>query len=145
MSLERTLSIIKPDAVENGYIGNILQRFEKNGLKIIACKMVWLSKACAEEFYGEHKARGFFASLVEYMTSGPVVVSVLEGENAVTRNREMMGATDPAKADAGTIRKDLGEALERNAAHGSDSVDSATREIARMFGGLEIFSYKRVK
>lgn len=145
MALERTLSIVKPDAVENGHIGNILGRFEKAGLKIVSTKMVWLSKSKAEEFYAVHKARPFFASLVNYMISGPVVISVLEGENAILKNREIMGATDPAKADAGTIRKDLGESIERNAAHGSDGQDTAKEEIAHFFAGLELCEYKRKK
>lgn len=143
--MERTLSIVKPDAVENGYIGNILQRFEKAGLKVIAGRLMWLSKNKAEEFYAVHKSRPFFASLVEYMISGPVFVSVLEGENAIAKNREIMGATDPAKAAPGTIRKDLGEGIERNAAHGSDGPDTAKAEIAHFFSGLEICEYKRKK
>jgi nucleoside-diphosphate kinase len=142
---ERTLSIVKPDAVENGYIGNILQRFEKAGLKIIASKLMWLPKAKAEEFYAVHKSRPFFASLVSYMCSGPVLVSVLEGENAIQVNRDLMGATDPAKAAPGTIRKDLGEGIERNAAHGSDGPDTARVEIAHFFSGLEICEYQRKK
>ncbi len=140
---ERTLSIVKPDAVENGHIGNILARFEKAGLKIVATRMIWLSKAKAEEFYAVHKSRPFFAGLVSYMISGPVVVSVLEGENAILKNRDLMGATDPAKATAGTIRKDLGENIERNAAHGSDGPDTAKVEISHFFSGLELSEYKR--
>jgi nucleoside-diphosphate kinase len=142
---ERTLSIVKPDAVENGHIGNILSRFEKAGLKVVAAKMIWLSKSKAEEFYAVHKSRPFFASLVDYMVSGPVVVSVLEGDNAIAKNREIMGATDPAKAAAGTIRKDLGESIERNAAHGSDGPDTARQEIAHFFSGLELSDYRRKK
>ena len=145
MALERTLSIVKPDAVENGYIGNILSRFEKAGLKILATKMIWLSKNKAEEFYAVHRSRPFFASLVNYMVSGPVVVSVLEGENAIAKNRDIMGATDPAKAAAGTLRKDFGESIERNAAHGSDGADTAQVEIAHFFSGLEISVYQRKK
>jgi nucleoside-diphosphate kinase len=143
--VERTLSIVKPDAVENGHIGNMLSRFEKAGLKIVAAKMIWLSKSKAEEFYGVHRARPFFADLVQYMVSGPVLVSVLEGENAIAKNRELMGATDPAKAAAGTIRKDLGESIERNAAHGSDGADTAKAEISHFFSGLELCEYKRKK
>jgi nucleoside-diphosphate kinase len=141
--IERTLSIVKPDAVENGHIGNILARFEKVGLKIVATKMIWLSKSKAEEFYAVHKSRPFFSGLVSYMISGPVVVSVLEGENAILKNRDLMGATDPAKATAGTIRKDLGENIERNAAHGSDGPDTAKVEISHFFSGLELSEYKR--
>ena len=141
--IERTLSIVKPDAVENGHIGNILARFEKAGLKIVATRMIWLSKSKAEEFYAVHKSRPFFGGLVSYMISGPVVVSVLEGENAILKNRDLMGATDPAKATAGTIRKDLGENIERNAAHGSDGPDTAKVEISHFFSGLELSEYKR--
>lgn len=142
---ERTLSIVKPDAVENGYIGNILQRFEKAGLRIVAAKMIWLTPIKAQEFYAVHKERPFFKDLVNYMVSGPVLVSVLEGPNAIAKNRELMGATDPAKAAAGTIRKDLGESIERNAAHGSDGPDTARQEIAHFFSGLEMSDYKRKK
>jgi nucleoside-diphosphate kinase len=143
--VERTLSIVKPDAVENGHIGNILARFEKAGLKIVAAKLTWLSKSKAQEFYAVHKSRPFFESLVTYMISGPVLVSVLEGDNAIAKNRELMGATDPAKAAAGTIRKDLGESIERNAAHGSDGPDTAKVEIAHFFSGLELCEYSRKK
>lgn len=143
--VERTLSIVKPDAVENGYIGNILGRFEKAGLKVVAAKFIWLSKTKAQEFYAVHKERPFFESLVNYMVSGPVLVSVLEGEGAISKNREIMGATDPAKAAAGTIRKDLGESIERNAAHGSDGPDTAKVEISHFFSGLELCEYKRKK
>jgi nucleoside-diphosphate kinase len=143
--VERTLSIVKPDAVENGHIGNILARFEKAGLKIVAAKMLWLSKAKAQEFYAVHKSRPFFESLVNYMISGPVLASVLEGDNAIAKNRDLMGATDPAKAAAGTIRKDLGESIERNAAHGSDGPDTAKVEISHFFSGLELSEYSRKK
>jgi nucleoside-diphosphate kinase len=143
--VERTLSIVKPDAVENGHVGNILSRFEKNGLKIIATKMMWLSQNKAQEFYAVHKERPFFKDLVSYMISGPVVVSVLEGEGAIAKNRELMGATDPAKAAAGTIRKDLGESIERNAAHGSDAPETAKVEVSHFFSGLELSEYKRKK
>lgn len=142
---ERTLSIVKPDAVENGHIGNILGRFEKAGLKIIATKMAWLSRVKAEEFYAVHKERPFFKDLVNYMISGPVVISVLEGPGAILKNRELMGATDPKKAEAGTIRKDLGESIERNAAHGSDAPETAAQEIAHFFSGLELSAYSRKK
>src|SRR5690348_12525410 len=119
---ERTLSIVKPDAVANGNIGGILSKFEKAGLKIVASRMVWLTPVKAQEFYAVHRERPFFDSLVKYMVSGPVVVSVLEGDNAVAKHREILGATDPKKAAPGTVRKDFGESIERNAAHGSDSV-----------------------
>ncbi len=141
--IERTLSIVKPDAVQKGLIGPILSRFEKAGLKIVAAKMVWLSRPKAAEFYAVHKARPFFGSLVDFMVSGPVLVSVLEGENAIAKNRELMGATDPAKAAAGTIRKDYAESIERNAVHGSDAPETAKVEIAHFFSALELQSYAR--
>lgn len=143
--IERTLSIVKPDAVENGNMGDILARFEKAGLKIIASRMLWLSRPKAREFYAVHKERPFFNDLVDYMVSGPVQVSALEGENAVLKHREILGATNPADADAGTIRKDFGASIERNAAHGSDSVDNAKIEIAHFFSGLDISDYERKK
>ncbi len=138
MALERTLSIVKPDAVGGNHIGEIFARFEKNGLKIIATKMKHLSKEEAEGFYAEHKERGFFADLVAFMTSGPVVVSVLEGENAVLAHREILGATNPKEAAAGTIRADFATSIDENAAHGSDSTTSAAREIAYFFADSEI-------
>ncbi len=138
MAVERTLSIVKPDAVGNNNIGDIFSRFEKNGLKIIATKMKHLSQADAEGFYAEHKARGFFGDLVSFMTSGPVVVSVLEGENAVKAHRDILGATNPQQAAAGTIRADFAKSIDENAAHGSDSVESATREISYFFKDEEI-------
>ena len=141
--MERTLSIVKPDAVAKGHVGEILARFERAGLKIAATRMVWLSRPKAREFYAVHKERPFFSSLVEFMVSGPVVVSVLEGENAIRRNRELMGATDPAKADKGTIRKDFAESIERNAVHGSDAAETAKVEIAHFFSGLELYEYPR--
>ncbi|MBN1960661.1 MAG: nucleoside-diphosphate kinase [Deltaproteobacteria bacterium] len=137
--IERTLSIIKPDAVQKGLIGTILSRFESAGLKIIATRMVYLSKNKAEEFYMVHREKPFFNSLVEFMTSGPVVASVLEGENAIVKNRELMGATDPAKAELGTIRKDYAQSVERNAVHGSDAKETAKIEIAHFFSGIDIF------
>ena len=140
---ERTLSIVKPDAVAKGHIGNILARFEKAGLKVVAAKMLWLSKPKAAEFYAVHKERPFFNSLVDFMVSGPILVSVLEGENAIAKNREIMGATDPAKAAPGTLRKDFAESIEKNAVHGSDAPDTAKVEIAHFFAGLEISSYGR--
>ena len=138
MAVEQTLSIIKPDAVGNNHIGEIISRFEKAGLKIVAQRMMLLSPAQAEGFYAEHKGRPFFEGLVNFMTSGPVVVQVLSGENAIARNRELMGATDPAKAAPGTIRADFAKAIERNSVHGSDSPASAAREIAYFFPGNEI-------
>lgn len=138
MAIERTLSIVKPDAVGNNHIGDIFARFEKNGLKIIATKMKHLSKEDAEGFYTEHKERGFFNDLVAFMTSGPVVVSVLEGENAVLAHREILGATNPKDAAAGTIRADFATSIDENAAHGSDSTTSAEREIKYFFADNEI-------
>ena len=141
--LERTLSIVKPDAVAKGMAGAILSRFEKAGLKIAAAKMVWLSRPKAREFYAVHAARPFYNSLVDFMVSGPVLVTVLEGEDAIRRNGELMGATDPAKAAAGTIRKDFAENVERNAVHGSDAPETAKTEIAHFFSALELFEYER--
>ena len=133
MAIERTISIIKPDAVAANAIGDIYARFEKAGLKIVAARMVHLSQEQAEGFYAEHKERPFFGSLVSFMTSGPVMVQVLEGEGAVLKNRDLMGATNPADADAGTIRADFAKSIDENAVHGSDSTDSAAREIAYFF------------
>jgi nucleoside-diphosphate kinase len=138
MSTERTFSIIKPNAVQKNVIGEILSRFEKRGLRIAAAKFTKLSKEKAEGFYIEHKDRPFFGSLVRFMTSGPVLLMVLEGDNAVTLNREIMGATDPAKAAPGTLRKDFADNIEANAVHGSDSAKSAEREIAYFFDKSEI-------
>ncbi len=138
MALERTFSIIKPNAVKNNVVGAIITRFEKRGLRVAAAKFARLSKEKAEGFYIEHKERPFFGSLVNFMTSGPVLLMVLEGENAVALNREIMGATDPAKADAGTIRKDFAESIEANAVHGSDSLKSAEREVAYFFDKSEV-------
>ena len=138
MAIERTLSIIKPEAVARGLIGEILQKFEKAGLKIIAAKLVWLNKEKAKGFYAVHKERPFFASLTRYMSSGPVLVSVLEGEGAISKNREIMGATDPAKAAAGTIRRQWGMDVERNAVHGSDTPETAAQEISFFFQPDEI-------
>jgi nucleoside-diphosphate kinase len=138
VTIERTLSIIKPDAVAKNVIGEIYTRFEKGGLQIIAARMLHLSKERAEQFYGVHKERPFFGELVEFMTSGPVVVQVLEGENAIQRNREVMGATDPAKADPGTIRADFANEVTENAVHGSDGPDTAKTEIAFFFASDEI-------
>lgn len=138
--VERTLSIIKPDAVSRGLIGEILKRFESAGLKIVATKLMRLNRSRAEAFYAVHKERPFYASLTEYMSSGPVVVSVLEGEGAIMKNREIMGATDPAKAAPGTIRRDCGKDVEKNAVHGSDGAETAAWEIAFFFKPEEIHS-----
>lgn len=138
MSVERTLSIVKPDAVAKNVIGEIYSRFEKGGLQIIAAKMKHLSRAEAEEFYAVHSERPFFADLVEFMTSGPVMIQVLEGENAISKNRELMGATNPQEADAGTIRADFAESIDANAVHGSDAPETAAVEIACFFTDSEI-------
>jgi len=135
---ERTLSIIKPDAVKKNAIGDILHRFESAGLKVVAAKLTTLSKVQAQGFYVVHKERPFFDSLTTFMSSGPVLISVLEGEGAIQTNRRLMGATDPAKADPGTIRKDWATDVEKNAAHGSDGPDTAKWEIAYFFGEMEI-------
>lgn len=140
MALERTFSIIKPDGVARNLIGEIYRRFESAGLKIVASRLTHLSRAEAEGFYAVHKARPFFNDLVTYMISGPVVLQVLEGENAVAKNREIMGATDPKKADKGTIRADLAESIEANTVHGSDSLENAATEIAYFFAQTEIHS-----
>ena len=138
MAIEKTLSIIKPNAVESNVMGEIISRFEKKGLRIAAAKFTRLTKEKAEGFYIEHKERPFFQSLIHFMTSGPVMLMVLEGENAVSLNREIMGATDPAKAAEGTIRKDFADSIEANAVHGSDSTTSAEREVAYFFDKAEI-------
>jgi len=143
MANERTLSIIKPDGVQQGVIGAVLDKFERAGLKIVATRMMHLSKAQAEAFYGVHRARPFFASLVEYMTTGPVVVSVLEGADAIATNRKIMGATNPANADAGTIRKLYAKSIEANTVHGSDADETAKNEIAFFFPEMEVHSYNR--
>lgn len=140
MAIERTFSIVKPDAVARNLIGALYSRFEAAGLKIVASKMIHMSKEQAEGFYAEHKERPFFPNLVAFMTSGPVMVQVLEGENAIVKNREIMGATNPAEAAAGTIRHDFAESMESNSAHGSDAPASAAREIAYFFEESEIFS-----
>ncbi|HEX3672773.1 MAG TPA: nucleoside-diphosphate kinase [Rhizomicrobium sp.] len=138
MPAERTLSIIKPDATRRNHTGAIIDRFEKAGLRVIASRRMQLSTAQAEAFYNVHKARPFFQSLVAFMTSGPVVVQVLEGENAIAKNREVMGATDPTKAAAGTIRKDFAESIEANSVHGSDAPETAAHEIRFFFCELDI-------
>ena len=140
MALERTLSIIKPDAVAKNVIGQIYSRFENAGLKVIAAKMKHLSRKEAEGFYAVHRERPFFNALVEFMISGPVMIQALEGENAIAKNRELMGATDPKKADKGTIRADFADSIDANAAHGSDSVENANIEIAYFFAATEVFS-----
>lgn len=140
MAVERTLSIVKPDAVAQNAIGEVYNRFEKAGLRIIAAKMLHLSREQAEGFYAVHKERSFFDNLVSFMTSGPIVVQVLEGENAIAKNREIMGATNPQEAEAGTIRHDLAETIDANAVHGSDSQETACREIDFFFGEDEIFA-----
>ncbi len=138
MAIERTISIIKPDAIGKSVIGEIYSRFEKGGLNIIAAKMKHLSKADAEGFYAIHKERPFFADLVAFMTSGPVMVQLLEGENAVAKNRELMGATNPAEADSGTIRADFAQSIDENAVHGSDSAENAKIEMDYFFSEDEI-------
>ena len=138
MAVERTFSIIKPDATRRNLTGKINARFEENGLRIVAQRRIWMTRAQAEQFYGVHKARPFFNDLCTFMTSGPVVVQVLEGENAITKNRDIMGATNPANAAAGTIRKDFAESIEANSVHGSDSVENAAIEIAYFFDGADI-------
>lgn len=141
MTIERTLSIIKPDAVSKNVIGEIINRFEKGGLRIAAAKLVRLSKAQAEQFYGVHSARPFFAALVNFISSGPVLVQVLEGNNAIAKNREIMGATNPKEAAAGTIRADFADSIDHNAVHGSDAPETAKQEIAFFFKPEEIFAY----
>lgn len=138
MAIERTLSLIKPDATRRNLTGAINDRFEKGGLRIVAQKRLQLTRAQAEAFYGVHKARPFFNDLCNFMISGPIVAQVLEGENAVARNRELMGATNPANAAPGTIRKDFAESIEANSVHGSDAPETAAQEIAFFFSGLEI-------
>lgn len=136
--MEQTLSIIKPDAVKKGVIGKIIDRFETNALRVVAMKKLWLSKCDAQSFYAIHKDRPFFKDLVDFMTSGPVVVMVLEGENAVLKNRDLMGATNPKEAAQGTIRADFAESIDANAVHGSDSLENAKNEIAFFFSTREI-------
>jgi nucleoside-diphosphate kinase len=140
MAIQRTLSIIKPDAVKKNVIGQIYARFEQAGLKIVASKMAHLSKNEAEQFYAVHKDRPFFKDLVSFMISGPVMIQVLEGENAIVKNRELMGATDPKKADKGTIRADFADSIDANAVHGSDAPETAAVEVAFFFPGMNIYS-----
>jgi len=138
MAVQRTLSILKPDATRRNLTGKINARFEEKGLRIVAQKRIWMTRQQAEGFYAVHKDRAFFGDLCDFMSSGPVVVQVLEGEDAITRNREIMGATNPANAAEGTIRKDYGESIEANSVHGSDSPETAATEICYFFSGLEI-------
>jgi nucleoside-diphosphate kinase len=140
MAIERTLSIIKPDAVAKNVIGKIVSRFEAAGLKIVAAKLVQLSRAEAEQFYAVHKERPFFKDLVEFMISGPVFVQVLEGEDAIAKNRDLMGATDPKKAAAGTIRADFADSIDANAVHGSDAPETAKIEVGFFFPGMNVYS-----
>jgi len=140
MAIERTLSIIKPDAVAKNVLGQIYSRFEGAGLKVLAAKMVHLSEIEAGQFYAVHNGRPFFKDLVHFMISGPVMIQVLEGENAILKNRELMGATDPAKAEKGTIRADFAKSIDANAVHGSDAADTAAQEIAFFFPGMQIYT-----
>lgn len=140
MAIQRTLSIIKPDAVAKNVIGQIIARFENAGLKVVAGRLVHLSAAEAGQFYAVHKERPFFKDLVEFMTSGPVFVQVLEGEDAIAKNRDLMGATDPKKAEPGTIRADFAESIDANAVHGSDAPETAAVEIAFFFPGMNVYS-----
>src|SRR3990170_376455 len=140
MAVERTLSIIKQDAVAKNVIGRIYDRFEQAGLRIVAARMTRLSRSQAEGFYAVHKARPFFGELVEFMISGPVMIQVLEGENAILKNRDLMGATDPRKADKGTIRADFADSIDANAVHGSDAAETAAVEIAYFFPALNVYS-----
>lgn len=140
MAIERTLSIIKPDAVAKNVIGQIYARFETAGLKVVAAKMAHLSCQEAEQFYGVHKERPFFKDLVDFMISGPVMIQALQGENAIAKNRDLMGATDPKKADKGTIRADFADSIDANAVHGSDAPETAAVEIAFFFPGMQVFS-----
>ena len=140
MAIERTLSIIKPDAVAKNVIGQIYARFESAGLRIVAARMTWLSRAQAEGFYAVHRARPFFGELVDFMVSGPVMIQVLEGENAIQKNRDLMGATDPKKAEKGTIRADFADSIDANAVHGSDSPQTAAVEVAYFFPTLDVHS-----
>jgi nucleoside-diphosphate kinase len=143
MALERTFSIVKPDGVQKNLIGEVYRRFEQAGLRIVAARMTQLTQAQAEGFYAVHRERPFFKDLVKYMISGPVVLQVLEGENAVAKNRELMGATDPKKADKGTIRADLASSIEENVVHGSDSAENAKAEIAYFFAAIDLCARTR--
>ena len=143
MALERTLSIVKPDGVARNLIGEVYRRFEQSGLRIVAARMLCMSEAQAERFYAVHRERPFYRSLVRYMSSGPIVAQVLEGDGAIARNREIMGATDPKQAARGTIRADLASSIEENVVHGSDSLETAAREIAFFFSDLELWPRPR--
>src|SRR5881409_1611571 len=140
MAVERTLSIIKPDAVAKNVIGEIYTRFERAGLKIVAAKMTWLARPDAEGFYAVHRQRPFFKALVEFMTSGPVMIQVLEGDNAIVKNRDLMGATDPKKAAPGTIRAEFAQSIDANAVHGSDAAETAKNEVSFFFPGMNVYS-----
>ena len=140
MAIERTLSIIKPDAVAKNVIGQIYSRFEGAGLKVIAARMTWLSEQEAGQFYAVHKERPFFKDLVDFMVSGPVMIQALQGENAIAKNRDLMGATDPKKADKGTIRADFAESIDANAVHGSDAPETAAAEVAFFFPGMNVYA-----
>ena len=140
MAIERTFSIIKPDAVAKNHIGAIYQRFEQGGLRIVAARMLHLSREQAAAFYAVHQERPFFGELIDFMTSGPIMVQVLEGENAIARNRELMGATDPKKAAPGTIRADFADSIDANAVHGSDAVETAKVEVSFFFPGMNVYS-----
>jgi len=144
MAIERTFSLIKPDGVQRGVVGEILSRFERRGLKLVAVKFLTVSRHLAETYYAEHKGKGFYEGLITYITAGPAVAMVLEGDEAVAVCRQMMGATDPKKAGPGTIRGDLGQQIGRNLIHGSDSAESAKREIALFFTAAELQDYRRV-
>ena len=141
MAVERTLSIIKPDAVAKNVVGQILARFEGAGLRVVAARMMHLSQAQAQAFYAVHKERPFFKDLVSFMISGPVMIQVLQGDNAILKNRDLMGATDPKKAAAGTIRADFADSIDANAVHGSDGAETAAHEIAFFFAGLEVYGH----
>ena len=140
MAIERTFSIIKPDTVAKNHIGAIYQRFEQGGLRIVAARMLHLSREQAAAFYAVHQERPFFGELIDFMTSGPIMVQVLEGENAIARNRELMGATDPKKAAPGTIRADFADSIDANAVHGSDAVETAKVEVSFFFPGMNVYS-----
>ena len=140
MALERTFSIVKPDGVARNLVGEVYRRFEQAGLRVVAARMVHLSQVEAEGFYAVHRERPFFKDLVKYMTSGPVMLQVLEGENAIAKNREIMGATDPKKADKGTIRADFADSIDANAVHGSDAPETAANEVAFFFAGMNVYT-----
>ena len=142
MAVERTLAVIKPDSMEKGVIGELIKRIEDSSLKVVGMKMLWLDRSRAEGFYAVHKGKAFFESLVSFMTSGPCIVMALEGENAINTWRAVMGATDPEKAEEGTLRRDFGTSIERNAVHGSDATDTAKFEVSYFFGENELYNYE---